>query len=88
MVNPNKLKVVKENVTVYPNVPHVKCNILNNDNSVSEVTIEKNEVELALYLKQLSKKLTTTEMNKLTLLIEIYGDARSENGAFNATYEG
>lgn len=41
MLDPNFLKAAKENVTIYPNRPAVKCDMIGNDNAVFETLNSK-----------------------------------------------
>ena len=89
MQDPRYFKVAKENTKQFPDRDAVICDVLSTDNSTYECEILKEEVALVLYLKcSIFEKLSQAQQDKLLKLIEDFGDMRSEDGAFDATYEG
>lgn len=83
MHNPNTIKTLKKDVTLYPNTPAVLVDVIGADNKVYEATITKAEAEMLLYLKGLRNKLSEKEMNKLIDLIEDYGQEQYSIGYDN-----
>jgi hypothetical protein len=89
MINPNRIKKIKSETRNYPNVKAYIVEMVGIDNTSYDANVEKNEMDLALYLKnRIFGKLTESEQKKLLTLIEEYGSARYEEGDFNASYEG
>lgn len=83
MHNPNTIKTLKQNITIWPNTAAVLVDVIGSDNKVYEATITKAEAELLLYLKDLRSKLSEREMNKLIDLIEEFGQEQYSIGYDN-----
>lgn len=82
MINPNTLKTVLKDTKVWPNKEACVVEIIANDNSKYEATVEKEEVDLALYLKtSVFKHLKSSEQSKLLQLIEDFGSMKYVDGS-------
>lgn len=82
MLNPNILLNIGATASIYPGKDNaVKAEIINSDNTKSEITIRKEEADLALYLKTIRHKLASHELDRIVSLIEDYGSMKYEEGS-------
>ena len=89
MINPNNIKKIKSETKNFPNTKAYIVEMVGIGNTSYDANVEKNEMDLALYLKNtIFGKITDSEQRKLLTLIEEFGTVRYEEGYFNANYEG
>lgn len=86
MLNPNKLLKKLENVIHWPRQKYVKVQILNDDNSKSEIEIPKKETDLVMelkYLAKLKKPINEKQWENLRKAIEAYGEECYDKGSMD-----
>lgn len=85
MLNPNHIKTRLEDVKHWPNVTYSKLEILDETNSKIFIEVPKEEADLLMELKTLSKKLSNKKMDRILSLVDNYGNARYSEGYKDST---